>query len=192
MKTIALCLAFLLLTSCATTGPIEQFNGNTSLPLALTLSEAEIALGDDYRRVDGFGGYGYESEGLFITIAGWLDVQDDYHVIRYRIKDATYHVFGITVGFGGEEAQKILTKSGYRLTEHAYSDWIYEKDDAVRFTLCINDDGVVTELFVEAIAHQSRRDCVLANNLPPAFSQKSRHSLPMKTLHRQSFHRYPP
>ena len=152
MKTAVLCLTFLLLASCAGAEPIEQFNENTSLLLPLTLSESEVKLNNnEYQRVNGYGGYGYESENLFITIAGWPDVQDDYHVIRYRIKDATYHVFGISVGSSGEAAQKILTKNGYKLTEQTPSDWVYEKSDVVRITLCINGEGIVTEILVEAV-----------------------------------------
>jgi len=150
-KVVVWCLLLVLLTSCAGTNPIERLNDEASLPLSLTLSEAEVALGDEYRRIDGYGGYGYESENLFIIIAGWPDVQDDRHVVSYRIKDAAYYVFGIFVGSSGEDAQKILIKNGYKLTERAHSDWVYGQGAAVRITLCINDDDVVTELFVEAI-----------------------------------------
>ena len=153
-KNVFFILAFImLLAACEhrTVDAIAEVNENMNLPFPLCLPETELKYGDEYDLIHGFGGYALCNEHLFISVSGWRDVLDDYHITEYRVRGGDYHVFGITIGGVLEDAIAFLEKRGYSRDDEN-NRMVHQKNEQMRITLFVDVNDIIIELWVTAIA----------------------------------------
>ena len=136
---------------------IDEVNDNMSLPFPLALPEEELVYGEEYVRDEGFGCCTLRKDGLVIWISGWPDVIDPYHVTKYIFTDDKYNVFDISVGDALDDAATVLMACGYSWNEedhaqHDCRDSAFEKQKQVRITLRVDENDVVYEICITAIA----------------------------------------
>ncbi len=133
---------------------IDEVNANANFPFPLATPEAELDT-EGYERAEGMGGYALRKFGIWLSIAGWPDVQDSYHVKEYRFTVPDYQVFGFTIGDRYEDAAATLEQHGYRVLDSEY-DWhtvSYTKDDAVDIELQFDKNTrLLNEIWVTAVA----------------------------------------
>ncbi len=149
---VALCCALIiLLSACTGVDVIGELGDNSSFPFRLTLPESELSYGDEYRKGMGFGCYSIETDGLFITVSGWPDVTDVYHVTEYRVTGGLYPVFGISVGNEFASADSALKRHGYKMQKLEKGRRAeYIKGTKVIITLFLDTEGLITEYWVSA------------------------------------------
>jgi|GEM_PF-2502483 len=189
-KLIIICVAVLLLTGCAARreelakrnaeiaeaeaivkrdAAIAEVNEGSMFPFPLGLPETELEYGEEYERGEGFGCFSIRKDGTWISIAGWPDCLDDYHVIEYRLTDSTYSVFGISVAEPPNEGETHITTGSHEFTEQQLAKrgyekstetdiwndgsgrYVYIKDDAVKISLHVDADGVIYEIWATLV-----------------------------------------
>ncbi len=94
---------------------VDRLNQNSDLPFALTLPETELGDVSAYSRIEGWGCWGLQDEDARITISGYPDVLDDYHVTDIDLLTPKYSVFGLRVGDTAQRAAEVLEPEGYKL-----------------------------------------------------------------------------
>lgn len=96
---------------------IEEINRNCDVPFALTLPEPMLQNTSEYARSQGFGGYILENDDVSFMIGGYPDCLDDYHIIKYQIKSSKYTFMGLQVGCSLDEADEVMDKNGYTISD---------------------------------------------------------------------------
>jgi len=122
-KTVCTAITLLLLLAlCACGMPeeerraetVDRLNQNSDLPFALALPEAELGDVSAYSRIEGWGCWGLQDEDACITVSGYPDVLDSYHVTGIDLLTPKYSVFGLRVGDTAQRAAEILKPEGYK------------------------------------------------------------------------------
>jgi len=123
-KTVCTAITLLLLLTLCACGrseeerhaeTVDRLNQNSDLPFALTLPETELGDVSAYSRIEGWGCWGLQDEDASITISGYPDVHDDYHVTDIYLLTPKYSVFGLKVGDTAHRAAEVLKPEGYKL-----------------------------------------------------------------------------
>ena len=109
---------------------IDQLNQNSDLPFPLALPENELGDISAYQRIDGYGCWGLEDADATITISGYPDCLDAYHVTDIRFRTTRYSVFGVRIGDIAKDAVERLKSEGYVRVPDT-SDLAYTKDGVV-------------------------------------------------------------
>ena len=140
MKRIAqTAMAFLLLLILCACGlsdeerrerAIAELNENSDLPFALTLPETELGDVGAYQQGGGWGCCSLENPDIYLTLSGYPDVMDPYHITGCHLRTARYSLFGLRVGDERARAREVLEPWGYRSVPggSAWADACYEKD----------------------------------------------------------------
>ena len=115
----AVALVLLLLCACGLSEEerreraLDELNRESELPFALTQPEAELGDTGGYDRLEGYGCWGIHNDDVNITLSGWPDVLDSYHVTGMRLLSPRYSVLGLRVGDAAERAEELLESMGY-------------------------------------------------------------------------------
>lgn len=151
-RTVVAVLLLLSLCACVQTGEerrrqtLDELNENSDLPFALTLPETELGDTGDYQKGGGWGCYSLENEDIWITLSGYPDVLDPYHVTALTLRTPRYSIFNLRVGDTAGQAVEILKPRGYRSAPRDGRSILYEKDGV--FIRLEFGDGKISALTV--------------------------------------------
>lgn len=116
----AVALVLLLLCACGLSEEerleraLDELDRNSELPFALTQPEAELGDTSGYGEWQGFGCWGIYNDDVDVTLSGWPDVLDSYHVTGMHLLSSRYSVLGLRVGDAAERAEELLESMGYK------------------------------------------------------------------------------
>lgn len=135
----AVALVLLLLCACGLSEEerreraLDELNRNSELPFALTQPEAELGDTSGYGEWQGFGCWGIHNDDVDVTLSGWPDVLDSYHVTDMHLLSPRYSVLGLRVGDAAERAAEVLEPRGYELVPdvRGWGDTYYIKDGVI-------------------------------------------------------------
>ncbi len=97
--------------SCVEKNVIQDFNDSAALPIALGTPETELDDVSAYEKVEGFGCYRLQDDGLSYELSGYPDVLSGYHVTGITVTSGDYEIYGVRVGSAYPEDQLALMKS---------------------------------------------------------------------------------
>lgn len=95
-RLFAAALALLLLCACGLSEAerweraLDELNRESELPFALIQPEAELGDTGGYDEWQGFGCRGIYNDDVDVTLSGWPDVQDSYHVTDMHLLSPRY------------------------------------------------------------------------------------------------------
>lgn len=92
---------------------IGEINRNCNVPFALALSESVLENIGEYLMIRGFGCYLLENEDITITVGGYPDSLDKYHITGYQIKSPKYTLMGLQVGCSIDTVDEVMEHYGY-------------------------------------------------------------------------------
>lgn len=116
----AVALVLLLLCACGLSEEerleraLDELDRNSELPFALTQPEAELGDTSGYGEWQGFGCWGIYNDDVDVTLSGWPDVLDSYHVTDMHLLSPRYSALGLRVGDAAERAEELLESMGYK------------------------------------------------------------------------------
>lgn len=120
---------------------IGEINRNCNVPFALTLPESSLENIKEYSMIGGFGSYLLENEDVSVTISGYPDCLDKYHITGYQIKTPKYIFMGLQVGCSLEAIGKVMNLKGFMISTES-SRWREYIKNGVRIGISLKDKAV--------------------------------------------------
>jgi hypothetical protein len=149
MKKVAMVSIVLLILIFLTTCPghskknqtIKEINRNCNVPFTLTQSESVLKNISGYSKNQGFGSYSLENDDLSITVGGYPDCLDKYHIIGYQIKSYKYTFMGLQVGCSLDAVDEVMKQNGFIISNDENWRDRYKKN-GVRIGISLKDNIV--------------------------------------------------
>ncbi len=149
MKKVVMASIVLLILIFLTTCPghskknqtIEEINRNCNVPFTLTQSESVLKNISGYTKIKGFGSYSLENDDLSITVGGYPDCLDKYHIIGYQIKSSKYTFMGLQVGCSLNAVDEVMKQNGFAILNEDNRQDRYTKN-GVRIGISLVDNVV--------------------------------------------------
>ncbi len=117
---------------------IGEINRNCNVPFALALSESALENIGEYLVIGGFGCYLLENEDISITVGGYPDCLDMYHITGYQIKSPKYTFMGLQVGCSIDTVDEVMEQNGY-INSTKGSWWREYIKNGVRIGISLKD-----------------------------------------------------
>lgn len=142
-RLFAAALALLLLCACGLSEEerweraLDELNRESELPFALIQPETELGDTGGYDEWQGFGCRGIYNDDVDVTLSGWPDVQDSYHVTDMHLLSPRYSILGLRVGDAAKSAEELLKSMGYKPLPEVMRGW---------GDTCYTRDGVIINL----------------------------------------------
>lgn len=93
---------------------LRELEEHSDVPIPLTAPEQGLPELPGAARTEGWGCYQLENEDLSLTLSGWPDVQDPYHVTQWTLRSPRYALFGLRTGCALDDVEAILGRYHYR------------------------------------------------------------------------------